>query len=149
MSSTNTINFVWSPYDFCTVITTVRNDPVVRGMCVALSVQYYYVGEQKVKHTKPTSVFLRRLVKFSFFFFFFLPKKETGFRLLFDWFVWFVWFYGISTLAGYSTPNPNPYQPLQVIQRQNHFYVNNLFYWKQFSLIVKDISISNYSSSYM
>ena len=26
------------------------------------------------------------------------------------------------------------YQPLQVIQRQIHFYVNNLFYWKQFSL---------------
>ena len=36
-----------------------------------------------------------------------------------------------------------------------HFYVNNLFYLKQFSLalvhslIVKNISISNYSSSYM
>ena len=57
--------------------------------------------------------------------------------------VWFglVWFYGISTFVGYLTPNP--------------FYVNNLFYWKQFSLakvhslIVKKISISNYLSSYM
>ena len=26
------------------------------------------------------------------------------------------------------------YQPLLVIKRQIHFYVNNLFYWKQFSL---------------
>ena len=35
-------------------------------------------------------------------------------------FVWFVGFYGISTFVGYLTPNP--------------FYVNNLFYLKQFSL---------------
>ena len=34
--------------------------------------------------------------------------------------VWFVGFYGISTFVGYLTPNP--------------FYVNNLFYLKQFSL---------------
>ena len=40
-------------------------------------------------------------------------------------------------------------------QCQIHFYVNNLFYLKQFilaevhSLIVENISISNYSSSYM
>ena len=27
------------------------------------------------------------------------------------------------------------YQPLQVIQRQLHFYVNNQFYLKQFSLV--------------
>ena len=46
------------------------------------------------------------------------------------------------------------YQPLQVIQRQIHFYVNNQFYLKQFSfawvysLIVKSISISNYSVIY-
>ena len=33
---------------------------------------------------------------------------------------WFVWFYGISTFVGYL--------------RQIHFYVNDLFYWKQFSL---------------
>ena len=26
------------------------------------------------------------------------------------------------------------YQPLLVIYRQIHFYVNNMFYWKQFSL---------------
>ena len=43
------------------------------------------------------------------------------------------------------------YQPLQVIYRQIHFYVNNQFYLKQFSLtwvhslIIKNISISNYS----
>ena len=56
--------------------------------------------------------------------------------------VWFglVWFYGISTFVGYLTPNP--------------FYVNNQFYLKQFglawvhSLIVKNISISNYSVIY-
>ena len=38
------------------------------------------------------------------------------------WFglVWFVGFYGISIFEGYLTPNP--------------FYVNNLFYLKQFSL---------------
>ena len=52
-----------------------------------------------------------------------------------------VWFYGILTFVGYLTPNP--------------FYVNNQFYLKQFSLtsvlnlIVKNISISNYSSSYI
>ena len=34
--------------------------------------------------------------------------------------VWFVGFYGISTFIGYLTPNP--------------FYVNNLFYLKQFTL---------------
>ena len=55
--------------------------------------------------------------------------------------VWFDGFYGISTLVGYLTQNP--------------FYVNNQFYLKQFSLawvhsfIVKNISISNYSSSYI
>ena len=27
------------------------------------------------------------------------------------------------------------YQPLLVIERQIHFYVNNLFYLKQFSLV--------------
>ena len=48
---------------------------------------------------------------------------------------WFVGFYGISTFVGYLTPNP--------------------FLCKQFSLawvhslIVKNISISNYSSSYI
>ena len=48
--------------------------------------------------------------------------------------VWFVGFYGISTFVGYLTPN--------------QFYVNNMFYVKQFtlaevySLIVKNISIS-------
>ena len=36
------------------------------------------------------------------------------------WLVWFVGFYGISTFVGYLMPNP--------------FYVNNLFYLKQFSL---------------
>ena len=46
------------------------------------------------------------------------------------------------------------YQPLSVIQRQIHFYVNNQFYFKQFdlawvhNLIVKNISISNYSVIY-
>ena len=55
--------------------------------------------------------------------------------------VWFGGFYGISTFVGYLM--------------QIHFYVNNLFYLKQFSLtwvhslIVKNISISNYSSSYI
>ena len=50
---------------------------------------------------------------------------------------WVVKFYGISTFVGYLTPNL--------------FYVNNKFYLKQFSLawvhnlIVKNISISNYS----
>ena len=45
-------------------------------------------------------------------------------------------FYGISTFVGYLTPNP--------------FFVSNQFYFKQFnlawvhSLIVKNISISNY-----
>ena len=57
---------------------------------------------------------------------------------------WLVWFYGISTFVDYLTPNT--------------FYVNNQFYLKQFSLawvhslIVKNISISNYSvysSSYI
>ena len=49
--------------------------------------------------------------------------------------------YGVSTFIGYITPNP--------------FYVNNHFYFKQFSfawvhnLIVKNISISNYSSTYI
>ncbi len=33
---------------------------------------------------------------------------------------WFIGFYGISTFVGYLTPNP--------------FYVNNLFFLKQFSL---------------
>ena len=43
------------------------------------------------------------------------------------------------------------YQPLQVIQWQIHLYTNSQFYFKQFSLasvhslIVKNISISNYS----
>ena len=43
------------------------------------------------------------------------------------------------------------YQPLKVIWRLIHFYVYNQFYFKQFSLawvhslIVKNISISNYS----
>ena len=47
------------------------------------------------------------------------------------------------------------YQPSKVIWRQIHFYVNKQFYFKQFSLawvhslIVKNISISNYSSSYI
>ena len=47
------------------------------------------------------------------------------------------------------------YQPLEVIQRQIHFYVNNQFYLKQLSLawvhslIVKNISILIYSSSYI
>ena len=57
----------------------------------------------------------------------------------FGWLVgWFVGFYGISTFIAKSI-----------------FYVNNLFFWKQFSLalvhglMVKNISISNYSSSYM
>ena len=46
------------------------------------------------------------------------------------------------------------YQPLSVIYHQI-FYLNNQFYFKQFSLawvldlIVKNISISNYSSSYI
>ena len=50
------------------------------------------------------------------------------------------WFGGISTFVGYLTPSP--------------FYVNNQFYLKQFglawvhSLIVKNISISNYSVIY-
>ena len=36
------------------------------------------------------------------------------------------------------------YQPLLVIQRQIHFYVNNLFYWKQFSLaLVHSIIVKN------
>ena len=39
-----------------------------------------------------------------------------------DWFGWFVGFYGVSTFVGYLTSNP---------------------------LIVQNISISNYSSSYM
>ena len=47
------------------------------------------------------------------------------------------------------------YQPLLVIQHQIPFYANNQFHFKQFSLawvpslIVKNISISNYSSSYI
>ena len=55
--------------------------------------------------------------------------------------VWFVGLYGISTLVGYLTPNL--------------FLVNSQFFFKQFSLagvhslIVKNISISNYSSSYI
>ena len=57
---------------------------------------------------------------------------------------WLVGFYGISTFVGYY--------------RQIHFYVNNQFYLKQFSLewvhssIVKTISILNnsvYLSSYI
>ena len=50
---------------------------------------------------------------------------------------WLVGFYGISTFVGYLTPNPS--------------FVNNHFYFKQFSfawvhsLIVKNTSISNYS----
>ena len=55
---------------------------------------------------------------------------------LVGWLVGWV-FYDISTFAGYLTPNP--------------FYANDQFYFKQFSLawvhslIVKYISISNYS----
>ena len=55
-------------------------------------------------------------------------KKKVG---------WLVWFYGISAFVGYLMPNP--------------FSTNNQFYLKQFSLawvhslIVKNISISNYS----
>ena len=58
-----------------------------------------------------------------------------------DELVWFVGFYGMSTFVGYLIRNP--------------FYENNQFYFKQFilawvhSLIVKNISISNYSSSYI
>ena len=47
---------------------------------------------------------------------------------------WLVGFYGISTSVGYFIPN--------------HFYTNNQFYLKQFtvySLIIKNISTSSYS----
>ena len=53
------------------------------------------------------------------------------------WLVGWLGFYGISTFVGYLMPNP--------------FYTNNQFYFKQFSLarehslIVENISISNYS----
>ena len=52
-------------------------------------------------------------------------------------FSWLFRFYGISTFEGYLMPN--------------HFYTNNQFYFKQFSLagvnslIIKNVSISSYS----
>ena len=50
------------------------------------------------------------------------PEFQINDILTEYWFslVWFVGFYGISTFVGYLTPNP--------------FYVNYLFYLKQFSL---------------
>ena len=49
---------------------------------------------------------------------FFMPTSVSS-KMLFG-LVWFVGFYGISIVVGYLTSNP--------------FYVNNLFYLKQFSL---------------
>ena len=64
----------------------------------------------------------------------YLQNQETAY---FVWFGWLFTFYVISTFVGYFTPNT--------------FYTKIQFYFKQFSLawlhslIVKNISISNYS----
>ena len=53
---------------------------------------------------------------------------------------WLVGFYGISTFVGYLTPNPN---------LNDQFYLNQFSLAWIHSLIVKKISISHYSSSYI
>ena len=66
----------------------------------------------------------------------FIEKNGIGDQGL----VWFVGFYGISTFVGYLMPNPFLCE-LSVLFKTIQLSISTQF--------VKNISISNYSSSYM